>query len=148
MKLVDTQTPFEQVIAVPKISNFTRSVLRSPQLAEQLVEVPTVVSFALLQQHTAERIIDIPVLGRGGGGGWEGFQGFSSRQNSTARPVEQNVEIQVPRHRRHQGGLHGFLPGQGVLQRSVEQIAEIPVLPVEVRTSLILVLQAPAVSRG
>ena len=46
LKLVDTQTPVEQVIGVLKISNFSvqpRSVLRCPQMAEQLVEVPTVV---------------------------------------------------------------------------------------------------------
>ena len=81
LKLVDTQTPVEQVIAVPKISNFSiqpRSVLRCPQMAEQLVEVPTVVSLALLQRHIAERIIDIPVPGCGGGGGRDGLQGFSS----------------------------------------------------------------------
>ena len=149
LKLVDT--PVEQVFAVPKISNFSiqpRSVLRSPQMAEQLVEVPTVVSFALLQRHTAERIIDIlvPHRRRRGQGG---LQGSRAEQNSTARPVEQNVDIQVPRHRRHQGGLQGSHPGQGVLQRSVEQIAEIPVpaggyphLPDTGASS------SPAVSRG
>ena len=44
--------------------------LRRPQMAEQLVEVPTVLSYALLQQSTAEQIIDIPVPGcrRGQGG--------------------------------------------------------------------------------
>ena len=79
LKPVDTQTPAEQVIAVPKIFNFSiqpRSVVRCPLMAEQLVEVPTVVSFAVLQQHIAEQIIDIP--GRGGGGGQGGLQGSSS----------------------------------------------------------------------
>ena len=110
-------------------------------------------SYALLQQHTVEQIIDIPVPGRGGGGGWGGLQGFSSGQNSTTRLVEQNVDIQDPRRRPRQGGLpgshpgqgstagvseqiddipirggpQGFLPRQGMLQRTVEQIVEIPV---------------------
>ena len=51
----------EQVVAVPKISSSSRrsrTVLSEPQTAEQLVEVPTVVSFSSLQQ-TAEHIIDI-----------------------------------------------------------------------------------------
>ena len=47
-------------------------------------------------QGTVEQIIDIPVPGRGGGGGRGGLQGFSSGQNSTARLVEQNVDIPVP----------------------------------------------------
>ena len=90
LKLIDTQTPVEQVMAVPKISNFSvqpRSVLRCPEMAGQLVEVPTVLSFALLQRHTAEQATDIPVPGRGGGGGREGLQGIPSGQNSTARLV-------------------------------------------------------------
>ena len=42
IKLVDSVVP-EQIIAVPKISwssRFPRTVLREPQKAEQLVEVP------------------------------------------------------------------------------------------------------------
>ena len=49
LKLVDTQSFVEQVIAVPKISNFSiqpRSVLRCLQMAEQLMEVPTVYTAA------------------------------------------------------------------------------------------------------
>ena len=34
---------------------------RRPQKAEQLVEVPTVVSFSSLEQQTAKQIIDIPL---------------------------------------------------------------------------------------
>ena len=67
---MDTPSLFEQVIAVPKISLHRlpqRSAVRRPQKAEQLVEVPTIVSFSSLQQQTAEQIIDIPVPGRGGG---------------------------------------------------------------------------------
>ena len=75
----------EQVVAVPKISSSSRRsrrMLRAPQTAEQLVEVPTIASSSL-QQQTAEQIIDIPVPGRGGGGGRGGLQGFPSGQNST-----------------------------------------------------------------
>ena len=65
--LLDTQTPVEQVIAVPKISNDSNQPrlvdcdLRRPQMAAQLVEEPTVLSYASLQQQTAEQIVDIPV---------------------------------------------------------------------------------------
>ena len=58
--LLDTQTLVEQVIAVPKISNdciqprLVDCDLCRPQMAEQSVEVPTVLSYALLQQQTAE----------------------------------------------------------------------------------------------
>ena len=53
--------------------------LRQPQLVEQLVDVPTVLSVAVLQQLTAEQIVDIPVPGRDGGGARGGLQGFSPR---------------------------------------------------------------------
>ena len=49
-----------QVIAVPIIFP-QRSAVRRPQKAEQLVEVPTVLSYAVLQQQTAEPIVDVPV---------------------------------------------------------------------------------------
>ena len=77
----------EQVIEVPKIFLDTTpqhlgDVLRQPQMVEQLVDVPTVVSYSSLQQHTAEQIVDIPVPGGAGGGG-RGHQGFAG-QSSTA----------------------------------------------------------------
>ena len=49
LKLVDKQTPVEQVVAVPKISNDSiqpRLVLRRSQMAEQLAEVPTEPGYA------------------------------------------------------------------------------------------------------
>ena len=58
----------EQVIEVPKIppEDVTfRAVLRDPQLAEQLVEVPTIVSYSSLQRNV-EQNVDIPVPCRGG----------------------------------------------------------------------------------
>ena len=70
LKCVDLQLPIEQVIDVTKISQDSiqpRSVLRRPQTAEQLVEVPTIISYSSLLQRTDELIVDIPVPGRGGG---------------------------------------------------------------------------------
>ena len=76
----------EQVIEVPKILPEDvpmRAVLRDPQLAEQLVEVPTIVSYSWLQLRM-EQTVDIPVPGRGGR--ISGLQGFPPGQSSTALP--------------------------------------------------------------
>ena len=107
----------EQVIEVPKILPFDvpkRAALRVTQLVEQLVEVPTIISYSSLQR-TVEHYVDIPVPG--GGGPSSGLQGFSSGQSSTASPsskkriseriVEQIVDPVSS------GRLHGSLPGQG-----------------------------------
>ena len=74
-RFLDTQLPVEQVTDVPKISEdivqprMIDCDLRHPQITEQLVEVPTVLSFASLQQQTLEHIVNIPVpRGRGGSG--------------------------------------------------------------------------------
>ena len=61
-KDLDSHVPV-QVIEVPKISQdiiLQRSVNLVPQMAEQLVEVPTLLSVAVLQQRTAEQIVGIP----------------------------------------------------------------------------------------
>ena len=105
----------EQVIEVPKILPEDvpmRAVLRDPKLVEQLVEVPTIVSYSWLQLRM-EQHVDIPVPG--GGGPSSGLQGFPPGQSSTALPssqeriseriVEQIVDI-------HGGGLQDFRPGQ------------------------------------
>ena len=59
----------EQVIEVPKVSSSScpsRVVLKAPQAVEQLVVVPTIVSYSSVQQRSAEQIVDIPVpRGRG-----------------------------------------------------------------------------------
>ena len=114
--LLDTQIPVEQVIAVPKISNDSiqpRLVdcdLRHPQMAEQLVEVPTVLSFALLQQQTAEQIIDIPVPRRRRG--QVGLQDFLPEQSSLAfSGADHRIDSPV-RARSGHGGLQGSHPGQ------------------------------------
>ena len=51
-----------------------RTAVRVPQLAEQLVEVPTIISYSSLQR-TVEQHVDIPVPD--GGGPISGLQGFS-----------------------------------------------------------------------
>ena len=69
LREIDAPALVEQVIAVPKISLDRvpqRSVCRRARRAEQLVEVPTIVSYSSLQQRTAKQTVDIPVpLGRG-----------------------------------------------------------------------------------
>ena len=108
----------EQVIEVPKIvcpPRAARTVLRSPQTADQLVEVPTIISYSSLLQRTMEQNVAIPVRGRGGRN--VDLQGFFPRQSSTApcfpleriseQIVEQTVDIPVS-----VGGLQDFRPGQ------------------------------------
>ena len=101
-RLLDRQFA-EQVIEVPIISCSpcpSRVPISEPQTAEQLVEVPTVLSLALLHQ-TAEQTVDIP------------SSRFSlPRQSSTVAGAEQSVDIPV------RGRLHGFLPGQRSTQRT------------------------------
>ena len=111
--LVDLLAPLdfrvaEQVIEVPKIvcpPRAARTVLRAPQTAEQLVEVPTVLSYSSLQQLIVEQTVDIPVPGRAGGRGRGGLQGHSG-QDSTAFFGADRVGIPG-------GGLQGSRPGQG-----------------------------------
>ena len=106
---IDTRTS-HQVIEVVKIfpDRVPQRLVESrpPQMAEQLVEVPTIMSFISPQQQTAEQIVDIPVPHRRRRG-QGGLQGFRPGQKSTARFVEQNVDIPVPG-----GGLHD-LPDPG-----------------------------------
>ena len=79
----------EQVVEVPKISSSSRRSgwCRVPlvqQTAEQLVEVPTIVSVASLRA-LVEQNVDIPVLhGRGCRAGRGGLQGLRRGQVSTA----------------------------------------------------------------
>ena len=118
MQKLDTE-PAEQVIEVPKPSQDRipqRFAVRRPQKAEQLVEVPTVLSFSSLQQQSAERVIDIPAPRRRRRG-QGGLQCLRPEQSSTAslssaeriseRIVEQNVDIPVSG-----GGMH-VLPDPG-----------------------------------
>ena len=60
-KKIDAPALDEQVIAVPKISLDRvpqRCPRRRPRRAEQLVEVPTIISCSSLQKRNAEQIID------------------------------------------------------------------------------------------
>ena len=116
----------EQVIEVPKI--FTedvpmRAVLRDTQLVEQLVEVPTIVSYSslLLLQAIMEQNVDIPVVGGSGAGG--GLSGFLPGQHYSMA-AEQIVDNPVPRPG-GAGGLQGLQCGQSSTAFS-EQIAEFP----------------------
>ena len=123
----------EPVIEVPKISTEDvpmRAVLRATQLAEQLVEVPTIISNPLLlllqallehKQRTVEQNVDIPAVGGSGAGG--GLSGFLPEQNYSMT-VEQIVDNPVPR-RVCAGDLQGFPSGQGSTAFS-EQIPEFP----------------------
>ena len=99
----------EQVIEVPMIvpeDVSLRTAVREPQLVEQLLEVPTVVSWSMLQQ-IMEQNVDIPAVGGSGTGG--GLSGFLPGQYSLT--AEQIVDNPVPR-RGFGGGLHGLHPGQ------------------------------------
>ena len=97
----------EPVIEVPKIltDRVPQRIMerRPPQMAEQLVEVPTILSFISLQQQTTEQIVDIPVPGRE----LEGLQGSLPRQNSAALfPWNRTVDHPTG------GGLQDFQPVQ------------------------------------
>ena len=90
----------EQVIEVPKIlpeDVSLRTAVREPQLVEQLVEVPTIVSFSSLQR-TVQQNVDIPTGG--------GLQGLHRGQGSTAFP-EQTAESPDPG-----GSFQDFQPVQ------------------------------------
>ena len=63
-RLLDTQLPDEQAIVVPKISCSpcpSRSRVPEPQSAEQLVEVPTVLTPTRIALQIAEQIVDTPL---------------------------------------------------------------------------------------
>ena len=108
----------EQVIEVPKIlleDVLMRRFCRDTQLVEQLVEVPTIVSYSSLFPRTVEQHVDIPVpVGRGRNAGLQGFLpeqsstfSFSSSERISERIMEQIVDIPVAR-----GDPQGFRPGQ------------------------------------
>ena len=120
LKFFDALIPDpDQVIEVPKIITEdvpVRAVLRATQLAEQLVEVPTIISFsmilllhALLEQRTVEQNVDIPAVGGSGTGG--GLSGFPPGQNCSMT-AEQIVDNPVPRPD-VAGDLQGFSPWTG-----------------------------------
>ena len=88
----------EQVIEVPKIFLDTTPQrlgdhLRQPQMVEQLVHVPTVVSYSSLQQLTAEQIVDIPVPGGDGGGRLAGSVGLLILMGICSGNIRENPEF-------------------------------------------------------
>ena len=113
----------EQVIEVPKILPEDvpfRAVLRDAQLVEQLVEVPTIVSFSSLQR-TVEQNVDIPVVGGSGAGG--GLSGFRAGQHFSVT-AQQIVDDPVPRP-----GVCGSLQGLHRGQSSTAFLEQIAVSP-------------------
>ena len=91
----------------------TRASVPEPQMAEQLVEVPTVISCSSLQR-SVEQLVDIPVPG--GGGPSFGLQGFSSGQSSTASPFKKRISERIVEQivdPVSSGRLLGSLPGHG-----------------------------------
>ena len=120
-QLVDFLSPLdfpiaEQVIEVPNIvcpPRAARTVLSAPQTVEQLVEVPTPVSYSSLLQRTMEQHVDIPVP-LGSGGRHADLQGFLRGQSSTTLSSQERISeriveqfVQFPAE-----GLQDFRPGQ------------------------------------
>ena len=79
-----------------------RTVLRAPQTAEQLVEVPTIISYSFLLQQTLEQNVDIPVRGRAG------QVSTALQERLSEQIVEQIVDIPGV-------GLQDFRPGQSFI---------------------------------
>ena len=136
LRKIDTRSS-HQVIEVPKVfpdsAPLCRVESRPPQLAEQLVEVPTqpwYVAFVLASKVYSRRelrCIIAEMEGRGGGGARGGLQGSRAGQNSTAN-LEQIVENLVPQDRGGsgaRGGLQSSLPVQNSAA-VVEQIVDKP----------------------
>ena len=103
----------EHVIEVPKISQDRTQqclgdCLRQPQMADQLVHVPTVVSDASLQQQSRSSTLLLLMVAAFVAAG-EVFMGYAQGQGSTALGGADPVDIPVP----HSGGLQGFFPRQG-----------------------------------
>ena len=85
----------EQVIEVPKFLPLDvpmRAALRVTQLVEQLVEVPTTVSYSSLLR-TVEQLVDIPVPG--GGGSVSSLHGFLPGHRSTSSPSRKRISERI-----------------------------------------------------
>ena len=112
LRFFDTLQPVpEQAIEVPKIlldDVPVRTPVRDTQLLEQLVEVPTILSYSSLQR-TTEQHVDIPVPRRGGRNA--GLQGFLPGQSSKASQL--SLERISERLRSRSFLVEDFLPGQG-----------------------------------
>ena len=104
----------------------SRSPVPVPQSAEQLVEVPTIISFSSFQQTSVQNV-DIPTSVRGVSGS---LQGFLPEQYSSQRTALQIADFPVP-GRGSSGCLLGFPPEQSStaphvsLERLSERIVEL-----------------------
>ena len=142
----------EPVIEVPKIllertPQRLGDRLRQPQMVEQLVDVPTVVSFSSLQQLTAEQTVDIPLPHSGGLQGSRPGQGStaSSSHVGAADGAGQGVFFRTfPRGEKSAGqGAHSgselsadFNPSTlSAHQMPLEQLVDVPVPQVHERSS-------------
>ena len=115
----------EQVIAVPKISTDRVSQRlverRLPQMVEQLVEVPTIISYSSLFLQTLEQNVDIPSSVHGVSGS---RLGFPPEQSTTALHVSQErISERIEQigsggdFASRRAGPHDFLPGQSSAAR-------------------------------
>ena len=106
----------EQVIAVPKISTDRVSQRlverRLPQMVEQLVDVPTVLS----PLRIAEQIFGIPAPQRGGN--WS-LQGPLPGQSSTLSPMPKRISERIAEQ------IAVSSPAERISKRTVEQIVDI-----------------------
>ena len=130
----------EQVIAVPKISTdrvSQRLVERHlPQMVEQLVHVPTVLS----PLRIAEQIVGIPAPQRGGN--WS-LQGPLPGQSSTLSPLQDRISEQIVEQ------IAVPSPVERISQRIVEQIAvSSPAVRISERTAEQIVDISPGDDRG
>ena len=114
----------EQVIAVPQISTERVSQRlverRLPQMVEQLVEGPTVLTPTRIALQIAEQLVNIPVPQVSVSGG--GHQGSLSGQGSVGEQIVDNPVLRGRGKRR----VQGFLPEQRTTAQSVEQTVDIP----------------------
>ena len=110
----------EHVVEVPTVScspSPSRSLVPVPQSAEQLVEVPTILTPMRIALRIAEQIVDIPPSACGVSGS---LQGFPPVQSSAQRTASQIADIPVP-GRGDFGCLLGFPPEQGTTALHVAQ---------------------------
>ena len=122
LQLFDALIPVaEQVIDVPKIFIERippRTSVREPQLAEQLVQVPTIVSFSSLQR-IMEQTVDIPVPQSSGRHADQGFL----RGQVSSRSLIFLVEVFIAQVRVHlllMSLVKGFFAIFPVLKKSAK----------------------------
>ena len=114
----------EQTIEVPTVSCSpcpSRSLVPVPQSAEQLVEMPTILTPTRIALRIAEQIGGIPPSACGVSGN---LQGFPPEQSSAQRTALQIADIPG---RGVFDSPQGSLSEQSMAKRTASQIADIPV---------------------